>query len=162
MHRPLGKLQVRWWRRRDLFALAAIRAKACGQRVSEQIIDRHRYKLWRTVTRKGQITVLKVLCLGKQVVGYMIYRMYDESCSIIEFNIDRRYQNLGLGTFLINTLIGPESPVRRDRFRVRLGVWQIPGRCFLEKLGFEDRHDPQRERDDDMVYIYHKPALVRR
>lgn len=73
---------------------------------------------------------------GAVVLGAILYTLAEDVCRVRRVAVWPDYRRRGLGAFMLNTLIGRNSPIRRRRFEATIRADNDAGQQFLESFGF--------------------------
>lgn len=156
-----GWLSVRWYKEHELPQLAQIHAE-CFPKEYWTTRDFQRF-----VRKNGRKNLLKVLASESGVVlGTLLYTLMDEKCQIRRVAVAEKYRRNGFGTYLIHSLTGTQSPIRRRVFVSRVRADNVPGLLFFRdnNLGFQ--FDPEaarytyRDGMEGYVFTYQKPVVA--
>jgi ribosomal-protein-alanine N-acetyltransferase len=73
--------------------------------------------------------------IGKEVVGYIVYRVEGEQIFVLSMAVMPRYRRNGIGTMLITTIL----PKMKNRKKIRAIVSDqiLDAHLFLKNLGFK-------------------------
>jgi len=70
------------------------------------------------------------------VVGFMIYELHKERLHILNFAVNERFRRQGVGTQMIDKLIGKLSHDRRNRIMLEVRESNLDAQLFFKRLGF--------------------------
>ncbi len=124
--RRLG-VHIRWMIRRDMPEVLAIEANSFEFPWSEEDFIR---------------CLRQCNCIGmvaehdERVVGFMIYELHKSRLHIINFAVHSHHRRQGIGTQMINKLIGKLSHQRRDRIMLEVRETNLPAQLFFRSGGF--------------------------
>ncbi|MEL6895331.1 MAG: ribosomal protein S18-alanine N-acetyltransferase [Planctomycetota bacterium] len=71
-----------------------------------------------------------------QVVGFMIYELHKTRLHILNFAVDDAARRRGVGTAMINKLVGKLSHDRRNRIMLEVRETNLDAQLFFKNLGF--------------------------
>lgn len=152
-----GRLSIEWYKPGHLEQLRDLH-RCCFPREQWKRDDFVRF----VDNKTGRNNVVKVLIDEKDVVyGSLLYTLDAQSCRIRRVAVWPDYRRRGLATFLLNSLCGPLSPVRRRLFLARVHETNTDAQLFLKDgMGFQ--FDPQRPRSkDDAGKDYYEFTFVK-
>jgi ribosomal-protein-alanine N-acetyltransferase len=81
-------------------------------------------------------------CIGmvaehnERIVGFMIYELHKTRLHILNFAVHERSRGRGVGTQMVNKLIGKLSHDRRTRIMLEIRETNLPAQLFFRSLGF--------------------------
>ena len=81
-------------------------------------------------------------CIGQvaeheeRVVGYMFYKLSKPRLHILNFAVDRVFRRLGVGTQMVQKLIGKLSAQRRSRIMLEVRETNLDAQLFFQRNGF--------------------------
>jgi len=70
------------------------------------------------------------------VVGFMIYELRRESIHVLNLAVARSHRRLGIGSLLVEKLVGKLAPDRRGRIRLEVRERNLPAQVFFRSNGF--------------------------
>lgn len=152
-----GRLAVKWY----------------GPAHVEQLRDLHRCcfarEQWtrsdfqKFVDKPGRSGVVKVLVDEKEIVyGSLLYTMDADSCRIRRVAVWPDFRRAGLASFMVNSLCGRLSPVRRKLFLARVREDNKPAQLFLrDGMGFQFDPARLRDRDEETGFDYYEFTFVK-
>jgi ribosomal-protein-alanine N-acetyltransferase len=73
---------------------------------------------------------------GDAVVAFMIYELHRSSLHVINFAVARSHRRLGIGTRMMEKLVGKLSPDRRSRIVLEVRETNLPAQLFFRSLSF--------------------------
>lgn len=136
--RPAAKL--RWFEEQDMRALCEL-YHDCSP--DEEWTPEDISKFMHSGRSDGRINVLKVLTIqhdsdawGDQVVGSLLYSLEGDTCRVRRICVHRDWRRQGLGQYMLDQLIGPQSVVRKARFTARVDLRRWQAACLFKKAGF--------------------------
>jgi ribosomal-protein-alanine N-acetyltransferase len=71
-----------------------------------------------------------------RVVGFMIYELHKTRLHVLNFAVARQYRRLGVGTQMIEKLVGKLSQQRRSRILLEVRETNLKAQLFFRKCGF--------------------------
>jgi ribosomal-protein-alanine N-acetyltransferase len=74
---------------------------------------------------------------GERVVGFMIYELHKHRLHILNFAVHPNYRRLGIGTQMINKLIGKLSSHRRTKITLEVRETNLNGQLFFRAQRFQ-------------------------
>jgi len=99
--------------------------------------------------------------VGRELMGYMIFRIQATRYELLELAVDRPFFLIGVGTALVEHLMGKVSPVSRKREIVAdVHHGSLPAQCLLRKCGwkaFNIKKNHWGEGEDAYAFRY-RPA----
>jgi ribosomal-protein-alanine N-acetyltransferase len=73
---------------------------------------------------------------GDSVVAFMIYELHRSRLHLLNFAVSRSHRRLGVGTRMMEKLVGKLSPERRSRIVLEVRETNLPAQLFFRSLGF--------------------------
>lgn len=73
---------------------------------------------------------------GEKVVGFMIYELFQHRLQVLNFAVHPEYRHRGVGTQMVNKLIGKLSGHRRTRITLEIRETNLEAQLFYRALGF--------------------------
>ena len=73
---------------------------------------------------------------GDSVVAFMIYELHRSRLHVLNFAVARSHRRLGVGTRMMEKLVGKLSPERRSRIVLEVRETNLPAQLFFRSLGF--------------------------
>jgi ribosomal-protein-alanine N-acetyltransferase len=73
---------------------------------------------------------------GESVVAFMIYELHRSRLHVLNFAVARSHRRLGIGTRMMEKLIGKLTPERRNRLVLEVRETNLPAQLFFRSLGF--------------------------
>ncbi len=73
---------------------------------------------------------------GDAVVGFMVYELHRSRLHVLNFAVARSHRRLGIGTRMMERLIGKLTPDRRSRLVLEVRETNLPAQLFFRSLGF--------------------------
>lgn len=71
-----------------------------------------------------------------RVAGFMIYELHKARLHVLNFAVGRAFRRLGVGTQMLNKLIGKLSPQRRTRIALEVRETNLVAQVFFKAAGF--------------------------
>lgn len=141
------RVHIRWMIRRDMEEVLDI------ERVSfEHPWDEEDFvKSLRTRNIIGMIAEV-----DERVVGFMVYALFAKRIEIRNFAVDPDQRRRGVGTQLIDKLIGKLSTNARTRMTMEVRDGNLGGQLFLRDMGFKAAlvmHGYYEDTDED-CYLF--------
>ncbi len=78
-----------------------------------------------------------VLEINRKIIGYLIAREHEESYHLMNIAIDKEYQGMGYGKFLLNDLIQKAKGEGKKFIFLEVRVSNLKAIKFYEKMGFK-------------------------
>lgn len=81
-------------------------------------------------------------CLGivaehdERVVGFMIYELHKNRLHVLNFAVRPEFRRCGVGTSMINKLVGKLSEQRRNRILLEIRETNLAAQLFFRNVGF--------------------------
>ncbi len=113
--------------------------------------------------KSNRNNVVKSLVDDSGVVrGSLMYTLESDSCRIRRIAVPENDRHKGHATTMMNTLVGPRSPVRRKLFVARVRENNLPAQLFFKTaLGFSFNPKRERERDEEQKVDYFEFTFVK-
>ena len=73
---------------------------------------------------------------GDSVVAFMIYELHRSRLHVLNFAVARSHRRLGVGTRMMEKLVGKLSPERRSRIVLEVRETNLPAQLFFRSLSF--------------------------
>jgi ribosomal-protein-alanine N-acetyltransferase len=119
---------VRWMSRRDMPMVLAIESESFEHSWSESDFIR----CLRLRNCIGMVAEQDDL-----VVGFMIYELHKNRLHILNFAVNERFRRQGVGTAMVDKLIGKLSHERRNRIMLEIRDSNLGGQLFFKNQGFK-------------------------
>ncbi|MCE9632180.1 MAG: ribosomal protein S18-alanine N-acetyltransferase [Planctomycetia bacterium] len=74
--------------------------------------------------------------LADSVVAFMIYELHRSRLHMLNFAVTRSHRRLGIGTQMMEKLVGKLTPDRRGRIVLEVRETNLPAQLFFRSLGF--------------------------
>ena len=121
------RIHVRWMIRRDMREVLAIEHEAFEFPWSDEDF---------TGCLRQRNCIGMVAESGDAVVAFMIYELHRSSLHVINFAVARSHRRLGIGTRMMEKLVGKLSPDRRSRIVLEVRETNLPAQLFFRSLSF--------------------------
>lgn len=134
---------IRWMIRSDMPAVLAIENQCFEFNWTEADFNyflRQRHCIGMVAERDGQ------------VVGFMIYEPHKSRRHILNFAVDREFRRQGIGTAMINKLLGKLTHERCNRIVLEVRETNLDAQLFFRSHGFRATtviHDFYDDTDED-------------
>ena len=120
-------IHVRWMIRRDLHEVIAIEREAFEFPWSEEDFTR---------CLRQRNCIGMVAELADSVVAFMIYELHRSRLHMLNFAVLRSNRRRGIGTQMMEKLVGKLTPDRRGRIALEVRETNLPAQLFFRSLGF--------------------------
>jgi ribosomal-protein-alanine N-acetyltransferase len=120
-------VHVRWMIRRDMPEVVAIEREAFEFPWSEEDF---------TTCLRQRNCIGMVAEMADSVVAFMIYELHRTKLHVLNFAVLRSHRRLGIGTRMMEKLIGKLTPDRRGRIVLEVRETNLPAQLFFRSLGF--------------------------
>jgi ribosomal-protein-alanine N-acetyltransferase len=121
------KAHIRWMIRRDMEEVLEIERLSFEFTWSEE-------DFIRSLRQRNVIGM--VAEVDERVVGSMVYALFRRRLELLNFAVDPEYRRRGVGTQLMDKLIGKLSTNRRTRMTMEVRDGNLGGHLFLRAMGF--------------------------
>jgi len=74
--------------------------------------------------------------MADSVVAFMIYELHRTKLHVLNFAVLRSHRRLGIGTRMMDKLVGKLTPDRRGRIVLEVRETNLPAQLFFRSLGF--------------------------
>lgn len=71
-----------------------------------------------------------------RIVGFMIYELHKTRLHVLNFAVAREHRRLGVGSQMLEKLVGKLSQQRRSRILLEVRETNLPAQLFFRKCGF--------------------------
>lgn len=106
--------------------------------------------------------VVKVLVADKKVYGSLLYTVAKDAIMIRRVAVRADVRRQGLAAFMLNSLCGPRSPLKRKLYHGRVRENNLPAiKLLKEKMGFAFDPKKSRDRDKKLKVDYYEFTLVK-
>lgn len=155
MIRSEGQLRLRWVEPEDLPQLVDLH-RACVPREAWTAEDFYKF----IGNHSDRVNVVKALVDAEGVVhGSLLYTVSADEVRIRRINVWPDNRREGIGTFMLESLIGPRSPVRQPLITAKVDNRNATAQVFFYARGF--REDESVEEKGHKRYEFVKqPALL--
>lgn len=120
-------IHVRWMIRRDMPEVLGIEQEAFEFPWSEEDFTR---------CLRQRNCIGMVAEIADSVVAFMIYELHRSRLHMLNFAVTRSHRRLGIGTHMLEKLIGKLTPDRRGRIMLEVRETNLPAQLFFRSLGF--------------------------
>ena len=120
-------IHVRWMIRRDMSEVIGIEQQAFEFPWSEEDFTR---------CLRQRNCIGMVAELADSVVAFMIYELHRSRLHMLNFAVTRSHRRLGIGTQMMEKLVGKLTPDRRGRILLEVRETNLPAQLFFRSLGF--------------------------
>lgn len=147
-------VHIRWMIRRDMEQVLSIERSAFEFPWSEE-------DFVSCLRRRNCIGM--VAERGEQVLGFMIYELHKTRLHLLNFSVDAEYRRQGVGSQMVEKLVGKLSSQRRTRLSLEVRETNLDAQLFFKGSGFRatsvlrDFYDDSPE-DAYLMQYYHRSA----
>ncbi len=120
-------VHVRWMIRRDMPEVIAIERESFEFPWSEQDF---------THCLRQRNCIGMVAEMADSVVAFMIYELHRSKLHMLNFAVRRSHRRLGIGTRMMEKLVGKLTPDRRGRIVLEVRETNLAAQLFFRSLGF--------------------------
>jgi len=120
-------IHVRWMIRRDMPEVVGIEREAFEFPWSDEDFTR---------CLRQRNCIGMVAEIADSVVAFMIYELHRSRLHMLNFAVTRSHRRLGIGTHMLEKLIGKLTPDRRARIMLEVRETNLPAQLFFRSLGF--------------------------
>ena len=120
-------VHVRWMIRRDMPEVIAIERDSFEFPWAEDDFTR---------CLRQRNCIGMVAEMADSVVAFMIYELHRSKLHVLNFAVLRSHRRLGIGTRMMEKLIGKLTPERRGRILLEVRETNLPAQLFFRSLGF--------------------------
>lgn len=120
-------IHVRWMIRRDMPEVIGIEREAFEFPWSEEDFTR---------CLRQRNCIGMVAELADSVVAFMIYELHRSRLHMLNFAVMRTHRRLGIGSQMLEKLVGKLTPERRGRIVLEVRETNLPAQLFFRSLGF--------------------------
>jgi ribosomal-protein-alanine N-acetyltransferase len=128
MEKEPSCVHIRWMIRRDMPSVIEIENASFEFPWSED-------EFIRALRQRNCIGM--VAELNEIVVGFMIYELHKNRLHILNFAVHRDYRRNGVGTAMVEKLVGKLSQQRRSRILLEVRETNLPAQLFFREVGFQ-------------------------
>lgn len=122
------KIHIRWMIRRDMPSVLCIEESSFEFSWTEDDFLR--------CLRQRNITGM-VAELNDEVIGFMVYELHKNRLGLLKFVVDPLYRRSGIGSVLMEILIGKLNVDRRNRILLEVRETNLVAQKFFSRLGFK-------------------------
>jgi len=126
-HQERLRIHVRWMIRRDMREVLDIEQAAFEFSWSEEDFTR---------CLRQRNCIGMVAESGDAVVAFMIYELHRNRLHVLNFAVARPHRRLGIGTRMMEKLIGKLTPEHRTRIVLEVRETNLPAQLFFRSLQF--------------------------
>jgi len=126
-HEEQLRIHVRWMIRRDMQEVLEIEREAFEFPWSDEDFTR---------CLRQRNCIGMVAESGDSVVAFMIYELHRSRLHVLNFAVARSHRRLGIGTRMMEKLVGKLTPERRSRIVLEVRETNLPAQLFFRSLGF--------------------------
>ena len=120
-------VHVRWMIRRDMPEVLGIEQQAFEFPWSEDDF---------TNCLRQRNCIGMVAEIADSVVAFMIYELHRTRLHVLNLAVARSHRRLGIGTRMMEKLVGKLTPERRSRIALEVRETNLPAQLFFRSLGF--------------------------
>lgn len=120
-------VHVRWMIRRDMPAVLNIESACFEHQWSEEDFIR----CLRQRNGIGMVAEYK-----DEVVGFIVYELHKNRLHLLNFAVDPLFGRSGIGSLMVEKLVGKLSPDRRNRITLYVRESQLDAQLFFKSQGF--------------------------
>jgi ribosomal-protein-alanine N-acetyltransferase len=121
------QIHVRWMIRRDMTEVLEIEQEAFEFPWSDEDFTR---------CMRQRNCIGMVAEMADSVVAFMIYELHRSRLHVINFAVRRTHRRLGIGTQMMEKLVGKLTPERRSRIVLEVRERNLPAQLFFRTLGY--------------------------
>jgi len=121
------RIHVRWMIRRDMREVLDIEQEAFEFPWSDEDFTR---------CLRQRNCIGMVAEAGDSVVAFMIYELHRSRLHVLNFAVARSHRRYGIGTRMMEKLVGKLTPERRSRIVLEVRETNLPAQLFFRALGF--------------------------
>jgi ribosomal-protein-alanine N-acetyltransferase len=152
-------VHIRWMIRRDMPEVLEIERQAFEFPWSDEDFTR---------CLRQRNCIGMVAEIADSVVAFMIYELHRSRLHVLNFAVSRSHRRLGVGTQMMEKLVGKLTPERRSQIALEVRETNLPAQLFFRALGFravtvlKDFYQDTTEDAYLMQYTWHEEAMPRR
>ncbi len=149
------QIHVRWMIRRDMAEVLEIEQEAFEFPWSDDDFTR---------CMRQRNCIGMVAEMADSVVAFMIYELHRSRLHVLNFAVRRSHRRLGIGTQMMEKLVGKLTPERRNRIVLEVRERNLPAQLFFRTLGYraisvlKDFYQDTTEDAYLMQYVLHSAA----
>jgi ribosomal-protein-alanine N-acetyltransferase len=121
------QIHVRWMIRRDMTEVLEIEQEAFEFPWSDDDFTR---------CMRQRNCIGMVAEMADSVVAFMIYELHRSRLHVLNFAVRRSHRRLGVGTQMMEKLVGKLTPERRSRIVLEVRERNLPAQLFFRTLGY--------------------------
>jgi ribosomal-protein-alanine N-acetyltransferase len=121
------QIHVRWMIRRDMTEVLEIEQEAFEFPWSDDDFTR---------CMRQRNCIGMVAEMADSVVAFMIYELHRSRLHVLNFAVRRSHRRLGIGTQMMEKLVGKLTPERRSRIVLEVRERNLPAQLFFRTLGY--------------------------
>jgi ribosomal-protein-alanine N-acetyltransferase len=121
------QIHVRWMIRRDMVEVLEIEQEAFEFPWSDEDFTR---------CMRQRNCIGMVAEMADSVVAFMIYELHRSRLHVLNFAVRRSHRRLGIGTQMMEKLVGKLTPERRNRIVLEVRERNLPAQLFFRTLGY--------------------------
>lgn len=121
------QIHVRWMIRRDMAEVLEIEQEAFEFPWSDDDFTR---------CMRQRNCIGMVAEMADSVVAFMIYELHRSRLHVLNFAVRRSHRRLGIGTQMMEKLVGKLTPERRNRIVLEVRERNLPAQLFFRTLGY--------------------------
>ena len=121
------QIHVRWMIRRDMAEVLEIEQEAFEFPWSDEDFTR---------CMRQRNCIGMVAEMADSVVAFMIYELHRSRLHVLNFAVRRSHRRLGIGTQMVEKLVGKLTPERRSRIVLEVRERNLPAQLFFRTLGY--------------------------
>jgi ribosomal-protein-alanine N-acetyltransferase len=121
------QIHVRWMIRRDMAEVLEIEQEAFEFPWSDDDFTR---------CMRQRNCIGMVAEMADSVVAFMIYELHRSRLHVLNFAVRRSHRRLGVGTQMMEKLVGKLTPERRNRIVLEVRERNLPAQLFFRTLGY--------------------------
>lgn len=121
------QVHIRWMIRRDMPAVLDIEQQSFAFPWSEDEFIR--------CLRQRNCIGMVVEC-DSEVAGFMVYELHKNRLHLLNFAVHPKYRRSGVGSSMVDKLIGKLSPDRRSRITLEVRETNLDAQLFFQAMGF--------------------------
>jgi ribosomal-protein-alanine N-acetyltransferase len=121
------RIHIRWMIRRDMREVLGLEQEAFEFPWSDEDFTR---------CLRQRNCIGMVAESGESVVAFMIYELHRSRLHVLNFAVARSHRRLGIGTRMMEKLVGKLTPERRSRIVLEVRETNLPAQLFFRSVGF--------------------------
>lgn len=121
------QIHVRWMIRRDMVEVLEIEQEAFEFPWSDEDFTR---------CMRQRNCIGMVAEMADSVVAFMIYELHRSRLHVLNFAVRRSHRRLGIGTQMMEKLVGKLTPERRSRIVLEVRERNLPAQLFFRTLSY--------------------------